>query len=299
MPVKVVSLPGGDDPDSFLRKHEAADFQLLLDNAQSIMSFQVRAERLKERSPDSIDAMARISREVLLTIAASKSAVIRAGMIAEAAKLLGLPPSALNEELSKLKTEPAKRFEDPAVKDDFEDIDDYDNSEEDFPLEVEDASLAIPPPELEFAFCGFLMENERDEVVAEMVAEFLPLEVFAHDFTRSFVDVWKMSSTAPEDPFPKFRENLTVRQCSWLDRIFEESAGGRSLGSGESVAHNLENFIRDLWIDYLGRKRGELSVLDQESEAKRFEISYNMRRLKDLKWNSVKTLIREQKKGMM
>ena len=80
MPVKVVSLPEGDDPDSFLRRHPAEDFRRLLDDAESIMSFQVRAERAKERSPDSIDAMARISGEILLTVSSSRSAVIRAGV---------------------------------------------------------------------------------------------------------------------------------------------------------------------------------------------------------------------------
>ena len=97
MPVRVVSLPEGDDPDSYLRKHPAEDFQKLLDNAESIMSFQVRAEKAKETNPDSIDAMARITKAVLNTIAQSKNAVIKAGMVGEAAKLLGVPSAALNE----------------------------------------------------------------------------------------------------------------------------------------------------------------------------------------------------------
>ena len=142
------------------------------------------------------------------------------------------------------------------------------------------------------------MENERDGTVAAMTGEFLPPGVFAHDFTRNFVETWIAAATAQSDPFPDFRSRLSARECRWFDRIFEESAGGRSLGSGETVAHNLENFIRDLWIDFLRRRRGELPVADQSVEAQRFEISYNMRRFKDVKWNGVKTLIRELKKGM-
>lgn len=303
MPVKVVSLPDGDDPDSFLRRHPAEDFRRLLDDAESIMSFQVRAERAKERSPDSIDAMARISGEILLTVSSSRSAVIRAGMTAEASKLLGLPVSALGEELEKLMAEQVRR---PAAA--VAEMPEECEGEEDCPLpdrddgfphpEVEEASLAVPPPEREFAFCGFLMENERDGTVAAMTGEFLPPGVFAHDFTRNFVETWIAAATAQSDPFPDFRSRLSARECRWFDRIFEESAGGRSLGSGETVAHNLENFIRDLWIDCLRRRRGELPVADQSVEAQRFEISYNMRRFKDVKWNGVKTLIRELKKGM-
>ena len=108
MPVRVVSLPEGDDPDSYLRKHPAEDFQKLLDNAESIMSFQVRAEKAKETNPDSIDAMARITKAVLNTIAQSKNAVIKAGMVGEAAKLLGVPSAALNEELGKIRETPPR-----------------------------------------------------------------------------------------------------------------------------------------------------------------------------------------------
>ena len=305
MPVRVVSLPEGDDPDSFLRKHPAEDFRKLLDNAESIMSFQVRAERVKEQNPDSVDAMARVSKEVLTTVVASKSAVIRAGMIAEAAKLMGLPLAALNEELEKVKGESARKppfapLPEEITADDYEgdDFDETDFTETDFAPETENAAAAVPPPEREIAFCGFLMENEGDDVVAGMVGEFLPPDVFAHRFTRAFVECWSSLVRAAEDPFPKLRDSLTVREQAWLDRIFEESASGRSLGSGETPAHNLENFIRDLWIDHLRRKRGGLPVTDQSFEAQRFEISYNMRRLKDVKWNSVKAMIRELKKGM-
>ncbi|MBR4938673.1 MAG: DNA primase, partial [Kiritimatiellae bacterium] len=144
MPVRVVSLPEGDDPDSFLRKHPAEDFRKLLDNAESIMSFQVRAERAKEQNPDSVDAMARVSKEVLATVAASGSAVIRAGMVAEAAKLMGLPLAALNEELEKVKGESARKppFAPPPEEitaDDYEgdDFDETDFTETDFSPETE------------------------------------------------------------------------------------------------------------------------------------------------------------------
>ena len=301
MPVRVVSLPEGDDPDSFLRKHPAEDFQRLIDNAESIMSFQIRCERAAEQNPDTIDAVSRISKSVLTTVAASKSAVIRAGMVAEASKLLALPLAALNEELEKVKVEPQHRKSVPGMEIEDEYADD------DYPVEeFEDESMAPPencaeviaPPEREFAFCGFLMENEGDDIVAKMVGEFLPPDVFAHNFTRDFSQTWLSSSKAPDDLFPALRERLLPREQQWLDRIFEESARGKSLGSGETVARNLQNFVRDLWVDHLRRRRGELPVADQSAEAQRFEISYNMRRLKDVKWSDVKDIIQMQKKGM-
>ncbi|MBR2839217.1 MAG: DNA primase [Kiritimatiellae bacterium] len=97
LPVRVVSLPGGDDPDSFLRAHPAEEFRAMLDDAESIMSFQVRAARAAERSPDTVDAVGRVAREALETVASCTNAVLRAGMLAEAARLIGLPAAALAE----------------------------------------------------------------------------------------------------------------------------------------------------------------------------------------------------------
>ena len=99
IPVRVVSLPDGDDPDSFLRTKGAEAFRALLEKGESIISFQCRVERAKERDPASIDAVARVSKAVLSTIAACPSAVLRASMVGEASKLLGLPSAALTEEL--------------------------------------------------------------------------------------------------------------------------------------------------------------------------------------------------------
>ncbi|MBR1920378.1 MAG: DNA primase, partial [Kiritimatiellae bacterium] len=65
MPVRVVSLPDGDDPDSFLRAKGAEAFRALLEKGESIMSFQCRVERAKEAAPASVDAVARVSRAVL------------------------------------------------------------------------------------------------------------------------------------------------------------------------------------------------------------------------------------------
>ena len=48
LPVRVVSLPDPDDPDSFLRRHGAAALQQRIDAAESIVSFQCRAEKAKE-----------------------------------------------------------------------------------------------------------------------------------------------------------------------------------------------------------------------------------------------------------
>ena len=65
IPVRVVSLPDGDDPDSFLRTKGAEAFRALLEKGESIISFQCRVERAKERDPASIEKLSsRLSRRV-------------------------------------------------------------------------------------------------------------------------------------------------------------------------------------------------------------------------------------------
>ena len=299
MPVKVVKLPAGDDPDSFLRKHPKAEFQQLVDDAESIIRFQTRIERAKERDPGSIDALARITRALLATVAASGSAVIRASMIAEAANCLSLPQAALAEELESLSARVSRKkvfAASPSRSGDYPGIMPAESREPE--LEFREAAKAEPPSEFEFAFCSFLMENERDAVLHGMVGEFLPQAVFGHPFTWKFVETWKAEAGAEEDLFVKLRASLAADEIAWLDRIFADGAAGRTRQCAESEAHILEDFIRRFWSMRLKRLQGDLPAAgDAAAEAKRFEISYNIRRFRDDRWNKVKAMIREMMKG--
>ena len=304
MPVRVVSLPDGDDPDSYLRKHPAEDFQKLLDNAESIMSFQVRAEKAKETNPDSIDAMARITKAVLATIAQSKNAVIRAGMVGEAAKLLNVPAAALNEELGKVKTQsPNRRIaESPSgeasvrpLPDEAEWVDDSFEGDEgaDFPIEGEDAASVIPPPPKESALCAFLMANEYDKTLDGMVGEFLPPTVFAHDFTRRFVETWRAEIVKGEDLMQGFAAALAPTERVWFDAILLN--GGKTQASDLSATDILEGFVRSLWAEALKRERGALPAAgDPEADLRRMQISVDLKRFASVKWSAVKEMVRAQ-----
>ena len=296
MPVRVVSLPEGDDPDSYLRKHPAEDFQKLLDNAESIMSFQVRAEKAKETNPDSIDAMARITKAVLNTIAQSKNAVIKAGMVGEAAKLLGVPSAALNEELGKVKVEPSNRLssnvsspqdERPETEDlaDEEPIDEADFS-------GEDAASVIPPPSRELALCAFLMANEYDKTLDGMIGEFLPPKVFAHDFTRRFVETWRAEVVKNEDLLQDFAGKLGGHEREWFDSVL--LGGNKTESSGLSPTDILQDFVRALWADELRRERGSLPASgDAEADLRRMKLSMDLKRLSSVRWSAVKDMIRD------
>lgn len=304
LPVRVVSLPGGDDPDSFLRAHPAEDFRRLLETAESIMSFQVRAERAKERDPGSVDAVARITREVLTTIAACPSAVLKAAMTGEAAKLLGLPTAALAEELGKVKASEPKRPPRPAPPeaaepDDAdelpEDVDSDANAAPSAPsaaaLSGEDAGQALPPPPEERALCAFLLANEYEKPLDGALGEFLPASVFTHAFTARFVETWRQECAKGEDLFAAFADGLPPRERAWFDAILLDA--GKSQASALAATDILQEFVRTLWAEALRRRRGALpAVGDAAVEAERLRLSMDVKRLATVRWHTVKDLVR-------
>ena len=305
MPVRVVSLPEGDDPDSYLRKHPADDFQKLLDGAESIMSFQVRAERAKEPNPASVDAVARITRAVIATIAQSKNAIIKASMADEAAKLLGLPVAALNEELGKVKAPESRlpRLPSPVSSPDEGDfeaenigLETEDDAGEGFvdegDFEGEDAHAVVPPPPKELALCAFLMANEYDKTLNGMVGEFLPPQALSHDFSRRFVEAWQAEVAKGEDTLQAFASELDSAARAWFDAVLLDSA--KAQASGLSATDILQDFVRTLWAEALRRERGTLPASgDPEADLRRMKISMDLKRLSSVKWHSVKDMIHD------
>ena len=292
MPVRVVSLPGGDDPDSFLRTKGAAEFQKLLDNAESVVSFQCRIEKGKERDAKSIDAIARISKAVLSTIAACPGAVLRASMVDEAARLLGLPAAALAEELERLKTQPMPVQTAAAAPAEPEDDAPLPAPQEgDAPIYGMDAGEAAPPPVREMALMEFLFANEREKLIDSMVGEFLPDMVLQHDFTRRFVVAWRQGMVSDNDVIAEFADGLPQSERGWFDELM--LAAGRASAGERSGTDIMQEFVRGLWKDFLVRRRGELPATgDDAALVERLNISDAIKRLDLARWHDVKDIVR-------
>ena len=287
LPVRVVSLPGGDDPDSFLRAHPADDFKKLLDSAESIVAFQVRAGRAAEQRPDSVDAVNRVVRETLKTIARCPDAVLKATMVSEAAKLTGLPAAALNEELAKIKAEPVpverERLETPS------------DGQPERPVAGDDAATAIPPPREESAFCEFLLACEYEpsaKTIAGMVGEFLPCGVFSHGFTRRFVGVWLDEIENGYDMIAPWSKVLNARERGWFASMLARQS--MTMECGLEPEKVMEDFVRTLWTAHLKRVRGALPAAgDESADMRRMKITLDLKRLNAVKWNTVKEMVRE------
>ena len=280
LPVRTVSLPGGHDPDSFLRQEGAEAFRKLLDGAQSIVAFQYRAGRSAEKNPDSIDAVARISRGMIETLSACSSAVLRASLAGEAAKLLQVPAAALADDLTR--TETARRARkirpkkaDGATASALEAEREEPSEEEEAPQPGEDAADVRPPPRAERAFLGFLLSADSAEDVMREVSDLLPACVLSHELSRQVFAHWRETFSARnEDALAAYVRTLEPRMRGWFDAAFAE--GPCVEASALAPIETAHGFIRSLWTAYLTRKRGELPARDEDGAAVRERLSLTL-----------------------
>lgn len=290
LPVRTVTLPDGEDPDSFIRKYGADEMKKLLDSAESIVSFQLRNERAKERNPNSIDAVTRISKSVLQTIACAKSPVLRANLVNEASMLMSIPVAALNEELSAIKKVDSVRRADQQVPEEKAKPPVKPTAKPSMPNSptVKENPLVISPSNREMAFMGFLMENEYDGEIAGLLSKYLPPAVFENEFTRDFFEAWKSECESGEDKFVAFGALLDDEKRKWFDGILLSQ--GKTLISQLSQSEIMKDFVRGLWVDYVVRKRNELSS-SSANDALRMSMTMDIKRLPKVEWEALIDII--------
>ncbi len=279
IPVRVASLPDGDDPDSFLRRHGAEAFRRMIeDKAESIVAFQVRAARAKEAKPDDIAAVNRVAKAVIATLAACKNAVLKATLAEEAARLLKLPVQAIFEELGKVKSpSPGLRGE-VHVPDTVEELE---AEEYDPPMPGLDAQLIEPPPPAEMALMELLSANPDDEALILVLRELLPASVLSHDFTRKFVSSYLSAGKSD------FEKKLSPTEDKWYTEVLLEAELSNS--SSQSVPKQMQDRARDIWVDHLLRlKAGE------SDPARQLDLSLKAKQIRGMTWPKFK----EFAKGM-
>ncbi|MDD5196593.1 MAG: DNA primase [Candidatus Omnitrophica bacterium] len=104
MSVRVVSLPKGLDPDSFVRQEGIGAFKEKIACAESLFDYKLKI--LKSRyNPKEIEGRAKLSGLMLETIARFKNAILKSEYLKKLAQELNLKEEALLEEIKKVKTE--------------------------------------------------------------------------------------------------------------------------------------------------------------------------------------------------
>jgi len=158
--VRIAALPTGEDPDSLIRKdHGKEVFQKILDEAKSVVDFQV--DVLSAGITSQTDAvLMRISAEILNTIGQSSNAVQRAAMLKNASRRLGIPEHTLSAELGRLekRRQPFSPQEDVAQKQET--------------------------PAREMAMIEHLLCEPK---LAALVKKYLPLNMVTHDACRQIM----------------------------------------------------------------------------------------------------------------
>ena len=301
VPVRVATLPAGEDPDSLLRDQGPDAFRAALDAAESITRFQVRTLLAAEEHPGSIDAVARVSRAVLEVIAKCPSAVLRATLLEEAARELGVPSRALADDLETVRAlhrarprpvapppEPESIIA-PAVATSLA----GDGRPEDFyidstPFEAPELrpQVALPSP-LETALCEFLAAHPAtDATLADHMARFAPASLFANELTRAFVETWRAGGD--EAALEALCEAPEAK--AWLEGVHTGAA--RTERSELTPEQILQGELRQLWVAAVRRVQGNLPAASSpENDRRRLELSTRARQLLRAPWPRASALM--------
>lgn len=301
MPVKVAVLPGGHDPDSYLREFGAEKMRDLIARSESVVGFCCRTLRAGEAHPDAPDAVARIVRRTLETIAASSSPVLRAAMANETARLLGLPGAAVEAELEQL-----LRSRTPAIP--VSPAAPVSSAATVAPVATPPAAAAPDgatvdapepavklPPAIEVSFMSFLLANEYDANLAAMAGRHLPEQVFAGGFTARFLSVWRDETAQGCDLVGAWADSLDAADRAVFDRAL--AAAGQTAASTLRPEEIMRDYIRSLWCERLRRERENLPAGDGDSAARRLRISMDLKSLQRSRWQAVKELTERLTKG--
>ncbi|MBP3404580.1 MAG: DNA primase, partial [Kiritimatiellae bacterium] len=314
MTVRVAKLPQGEDPDSLLRFNGAEAFRACLDNAVSIVAFQVDVARSKESNPDSYDAISRTGRAVLELVKKCPGAVMRAGLMQEAAKLLKIPVSALEEDLAKLETEktrPMVRQESPKPKqvrpvsvtqdvhnEVYEDyVPEFPEGEE-IPFTAPQSEQASapennPPPDTEMALMEFLFGLGTNSQIADMLEAYVHDGLFAHNVTGGFVKAYVRETRGETDAIVNLKNELPPNEAWVLEEIFFSQ--NRAAFSELEPSDNLRKVLCRFWFDAVCRKLKELPLEgDTELMRKRSRLSMLSRKFKTMPWHVASQSMRSE-----
>jgi DNA primase len=314
VPVRVAVLPKGEDPDSLIRDKGPDVFRDILENAQSITTFQIDSLRQEETTPDSIDALNRVTRGVLDMLAACPGAVMRTRLLQEASALLHIPYSALDDDLEKHRESLAQRAAHaasyketqtaPAPSKVSQQEPSHDSDEpvpfaNEFapePAESDEAPLLDepapePPSRTEFLLCEFMVEHEHDAAVLDVVERYLPLDIIPHPFARSVVDALLSQRRCGED---RLAELCKTTEAAWqplLDKLLANKH--KMLSAKEMTADEAaKDFIRALWVMRFKQERGRLSSISStDNDRQRFSLSTLIKSLETQPWEKASKLM--------
>ena len=236
--VRIAMLPDRADPDSFIRSQGADAFRRLIDEATSAVRFQIAALGRRERADTEVGGM-RIARAVLDTISQSPNAVQRARLVQEAAEVLQLPETALNDELNARTRR--NRYRDASH-------------------ENEDAT----PPETirrsgeEVALCEHLVRLDEAPELKALVETYLPLDMLSDTSCRIVAGACLASATTGREIHDILREMVEEPEAILQFAAALQAAPMKVQGTDRSRTDAVKDLILRLWKRRLRDERARL-----------------------------------------
>ncbi len=270
IPVRIATLPPGEDPDSLLRDKGAEAFQAILDRPESLVAYQVRMLRAKESAPDSIDAVSRISNEILETLSDCSKAVLRSVLLREAADALGVPESALESDLAafleKKSGQEKWRQDAPASPPSRPHA-----PSQSSPAVAPAAQTAAPPPRparprdtATREIAEMLVQAPEDPDLRQCVYEWLPSVVIGEGSPEDQIisAALRDGETGGGEAISSLAENGDEPVRALLGSLAVRAS--RVLGAKEvTPLEAMQDLVTRAWIDYLERTKSELGALDR------------------------------------
>lgn len=102
--VYIAELPGGLDPDSYIRKYGAEEFRALIKSSKNL--FDYKFDKLASRvDSSSMYGKMKIAGEMLATLAKINNAILKSSLVKKLSEKLGVDEEALRVELKKVKAD--------------------------------------------------------------------------------------------------------------------------------------------------------------------------------------------------
>lgn len=312
IPVRIATLPEGEDPDSFLIHKGEAEFRECLNQAIDPAPYLVARLREQEAHPDAMDAMMRIARTAILSIIDCPEPILTARFIKDLADIIGLPANVLEEDLQLLRDNAAE----VARRRDFfhttqtapqnateQHIEHFDNQNEfveviehnDIPIEEipeenpswDEAETNTPKQtsydiiaaqNLNEAFCELLAHYFTDAQVMTCLVQHLPPTFVHNPYAAKLYDLTIEATLAKRAILTPDKNDVAF--IKFLSQCFSRPDRILSAGDDISPLSFAQDIVKQFWINEF-RLREE--HLDPDSD-EAFQMTLSRRRLQALSW---------------
>lgn len=320
IPVRIVSLPPNEDPDTLLVKGGSEAFQTILNAAEDPAPFLIRSLKAQEESPDAMDATVRIARAAVMTVLNCPAPVLTARFLQDAASLLNLPLETLTHDLETVRNDaaeverrraefqahqerlsakqtqvapqptpvdssdftPSPDYEDAPI-DEFEHLDSFD-SEEHVTL-VDDTPT---PPLLDLgasqnlsnALCELLVHHFTDAEVMGCLLKHLPPSFVRNPFAAKLYDLAVEATLAKRQVLAPDRSDEAF--TAFLTRAFSAPDRTNSGNEDQTPLAYAQDLIRLFWLHEFEYREKLLDPTTPEA----FQLTLDRKRLQSLSWEA-------------